>query len=171
MTPGLRQRLARSLDSRLITRPLTVVLTILVFWRPALKASLSAQQSGDQAQGSRETEKGLIYQRRVQLPQGSALPGIIMTEFFTDGALAAGGANLAVYDNRNSPVPWRILQAGPGDLCRIAFQTVPKQHLYKIHYGGKGEPQQATPLDKPSRPLARDPPLAELRSQFAGLPS
>ncbi len=32
-----------------------------------------------------------------------------------------------------------MLQAGPGDYCRIAFQTIPKQHLYKIYYGGKAE--------------------------------
>ena len=65
-----------------------------------------------------------------------------MTEFFTNGELKAPGANLAVHDSRHNPVPWRILQLGPGDFCRIAFQTVPKQHLYKIYYGGKGEPEK-----------------------------
>jgi hypothetical protein len=63
-----------------------------------------------------------------------------MTEFFTHGALAENGSNLAVTDSQHNLVPWQVLQAGPGDLCRIAFQTIPKEHLYKIYYGGTGNP-------------------------------
>ncbi len=62
-----------------------------------------------------------------------------MTEFFTHGELDEKAESLAVYDGRHEPVSWRILQVGPGDYCRIAFQTTPKQHLYKIYYGGKAE--------------------------------
>jgi tetratricopeptide (TPR) repeat protein len=107
--------------------------------------NLSAQQTEEWAQNVAETEKGLIYQRRVQLPQGTALPAIVMTEFLTHGELAAMGANLAVYDSRRNPVPWRVLQYGPGDYCRLAFQTVPRQHIYKVYYGGKGQPDQPPP--------------------------
>ena len=70
-------------------------------------------------------------------------PPIVMTEFFTHGELDARGSNLAVYDGRHNPVPWRLLQVGPGDFCRIAFQTVPRQYLYKIYYGGKAAPGQS----------------------------
>lgn len=63
-----------------------------------------------------------------------------MTEFFTNGELS--GSSLAVHDSRRNAVPWRILQLGPGDFCRLAFQTVPKQHLYKIYYGDKSEPEK-----------------------------
>ena len=58
--------------------------------------------------------------------------------------------------------PGGMLQSGPGDYCRIAFQTIPKQHLYKIYYGGKGETGKTARLDQLGRPAARDPPLDEL---------
>lgn len=82
-------------------------------------------------------DDGLIYQRKVQLPQGSTPPVIVVTEFLTGGELDPDGRNLAVQDGKGQPVPWTVLQAGPGDVCRLAFQTVPKQHAYKILYGGK----------------------------------
>jgi TolA-binding protein len=121
-----------------------VLLAILAVGPAVLTASLGAQEGSEstQAQGPSEAEKGLIYQRRVQLPQGVPLPAVVMTEFFTHGELDAKGASLAVHDNRRNPVPWRVLQVGPGDYCRIAFQTVPKQSLYKIYYGPRAEPQK-----------------------------
>ena len=100
------------------------------------------EQAGEPAQETAETGSGLIYQRKVQLPQGPALPAIVMTEFFTNGELSASSSSIVVHDSRRNAVPWRILQLGPGDFCRLAFQTVPKQHLYKIYYAGKGEPEK-----------------------------
>jgi TolA-binding protein len=123
---------------------------VLAVWALAIGPNLSGQEPKEPAPGPTETESGLVYQRKVQLPQGSALPGIIMTEFFSQGALEPRGANLAVYDNRNSPVPWRILQSGPGDFCRIAFQIVPRQHVYKIYYGGKVAPPKAPEWTNPA---------------------
>ncbi len=73
----------------------------------------------------------------MQIPQHEALPAVVTTEFFTHGELDEKGESLAVYDARHEPVSWRLLQVGPGDYCRIAFQTVPRQHLYKIYYGDK----------------------------------
>jgi len=64
-----------------------------------------------------------------------------MTEFFTNGELSASGSSIVVHDSRRNAVPWQILQLGPGDFCRLAFQTA-KQHLYKIYYAGKGEPEK-----------------------------
>lgn len=117
----------------------------LVFQLVCLSPMLSAQQPGESSSGPAEAEAGLPCQRRVQLPQTGTLPAIVMTEFLTQGALAKGGTNLAVHDNRNSPVPWQILQAGPGDYCRIAFQTAPRQHAYKIYYGGKDQTEKSPP--------------------------
>src|SRR6516165_4631252 len=84
-----------------------------------------------------------IYQRKVQLPQSSPLPAIVMTEFFTLGELDAKGEKLSVQDGRRNPVPWKILQVGPGDVCRIAFQAVPRQNVYRINYGAKGPAAQS----------------------------
>ena len=85
-----------------------------------------------------------------------------MTEFFTQGTLASGGANLAVHDNRNSPVPWRILQSGPGDYCRIAFQTAAKQHALQDFLWRQGRAAEIPSLDRLGRAPARDPTLEEL---------
>ena len=100
---------------------------------------LRAQEIGRTARESGEAEQRTYYQRKVQVPQHATLPAVVMTEFFTHGELDERAESLAVYDGRHEPVSWRILQVGPGDYCRIAFQTTPKQHLYKIYYGGKAE--------------------------------
>jgi tetratricopeptide (TPR) repeat protein len=125
------------MKGNLVNRSWLVLLNLI-----ALSSSLLARQAGESAQEEGQAEKGLVYQRKVQLPQGSVLPAIVMTEFLTHGELDARGGNLAVFDGRRNPVPWKVLQAGPGDFCRLAFQTVPKQYLYKIHYGGKTEMEQ-----------------------------
>jgi tetratricopeptide (TPR) repeat protein len=75
--------------------------------------------------------------RRVTLPPGIAVPGVLVAEFLAHGELAADGSNLAVYDGTDHVVPWRVLQAGPGDICRVAFQTHPHIRDYRIFYGGK----------------------------------
>jgi len=128
--------------SEWVVRRRVVALAILAFLVAGPGGNLPAQQAEEPAQETAESGSGLIYQRKVQLPQGPALPAIVMTEFFTNGELSATGADLVVHDSRRNLVPWRILQLGPGDFCRLAFQTVPKQHLYKIYYGGKAEPEK-----------------------------
>ena len=127
-----------------VDRRRVVALAILAFLAAGPAGNLPAQQAGEPGQETADSGSGLIYQRKVQLSQGPAFPAIVMTEFFTNGELSASvsSANLAVHDSRRNPVPWRILQLGPGDFCRLAFQTVPKQHLYKIFFGGKAEPEK-----------------------------
>lgn len=98
-----------------------------------------AQEIGKPALGSGEPERAASYQRKVQIPQRAIFPAVVTTDFFTHGELDEKGTNLAVYAGRRDLVSWRVLQAGPGDYCRIAFQTIPKQYLYKIYYGGKAE--------------------------------
>src|ERR1039458_6154268 len=77
------------------------------------------------------------YHRSGRVPTAPEQPAVVVTQFFTHGQLAARGENLAVFDGRHKPVPWRVLQVGPGDFCRIAFQTVAKQRSYTIYYGSK----------------------------------
>ena len=38
-------------------------------------------------------------------------------------------------------VPCRILQLGPGDYCRLAFQTIRGQKSYEVLYGGDAAPE------------------------------
>jgi len=85
------------------------------------------------------------YHRNVRVPTAPAQPVVVVTEFFTHGQLAARGENLAVFDGRHELVPWRVLQVGPGDFCRIAFQTVARQRSYTIYYGGKSTPREPPP--------------------------
>src|SRR5208282_2462475 len=85
---------------------------VLTFLAAGPGGNLPAQQAQEPAQETAETGSGLIYQRKVQLPQGQTLPAIVMTEFFTNGELSATGGNLVVHDSRRNPVPWRLLQLG-----------------------------------------------------------
>ena len=102
----------------------------------ALAAGAHAQETGaeppDQAAAAR-----FGYHRSVRLPAAAAEPAVVVTQFFTHGELDPGGLNLAVFDGRHKPVPWRMLQVGPGDFCRLAFQPAPRQSDYTIYYGGK----------------------------------
>ena len=43
---------------------------------------------------------------------------------------------MLVAARNNEVVPLRILQVGPGDFCRLAFQTIQGQSEYEIFYGG-----------------------------------
>ena len=48
------------------------------------------------------------------------------------------GRNVVVLTAKGQKaVPSRVLQVGPGDYCRLAFQTVPGQTAYEVFYGGE----------------------------------
>jgi hypothetical protein len=87
-------------------------------------------------------------QRTVQLPSGASQPAVVVTEFFTQGQLRPDGKNLAVSDNHRL-VPWRLLQVGPGDYCRVAFQPVRGQKSYTVSYGGLGA-EKSPPWTSPA---------------------
>jgi PKD repeat protein len=82
-------------------------------------------------------------QRTVTIPAGKTY-SVVVTEFLHHGEIASDGKNLIVL-SKNKTVPYRVLQVGPGDFCRVAFQTVRGQNEYDILYGGKpsGEPSPA----------------------------
>ncbi len=75
------------------------------------------------------------FHRQIHL-NGTEVPPVISAEFFTHGALAADASNLRVVDGRRRPVPWKMLQTGPGDFAHVAIQTVPHVNSYQIEYGG-----------------------------------
>lgn len=75
------------------------------------------------------------FHRPIRLG-GQDVPPVVVSEFFTHGALAPDGSNLRVVDGRRRAVPWRLLQVGPGDFVRVAVQTVPRVNGYQVEYGG-----------------------------------
>jgi PKD repeat protein len=75
-------------------------------------------------------------QRPVRIPPDRRY-SVVVVEFYHHGEIRAGGANVLVATERLRPVPTRVLQLGPGDFCRLAFQTDPSESSYLILYGGE----------------------------------
>ena len=69
---------------------------------------------------------------------------VVVAEFYHHGQIDPQGRNVFVAAADRDPVPTKVLQLGPGDFCRIAFQTVDKERDYEILYGG--DPPDATKL-------------------------
>lgn len=99
-------------------------------------------------------------QRTVTIPPGKPF-SIIVTEFLHHGELAPDGKNLAVVGG-SKIVPFRVLQVGPGDFCRIAFQPVRGQNEYDILYGGEDKTKKPSD-DPPPAWTATDGLLLETR--------
>ncbi len=72
--------------------------------------------------------------RSVTVPAGKQY-SVIVTEFFHQGEIRPDGKNVVVMA-QNRPAPMRVLQVGPGDFCRLAFQPLQGQSEYDIYYGG-----------------------------------
>jgi TolA-binding protein len=86
--------------------------------------------------------------RLVQIESDAGkVPPIAVVEFLGHGKLTDQAANVAVFDLKG-PIPWRILQAGPGDFCRVAFQTASKAGQYQVYYGGV-EPETSPVWSEP----------------------
>jgi tetratricopeptide (TPR) repeat protein len=80
--------------------------------------------------------------RQVALPGGKNY-SIVVVEFLHHGEINANGRNVIVAAQNKQLVPLRILQLGPGDFCRLAFQTIKGQSDYGVFYGG--EPPRDNP--------------------------
>ena len=61
---------------------------------------------------------------------------VVVAEFYHHAEIDPDGRNVLVAVANHDPVPTKVLQLGPGDFCRIAFQTVDHQRDYEILYGG-----------------------------------
>jgi len=68
---------------------------------------------------------------------------VVVTEIFHHGQINPEGSNVVVCARNRELVPSRVLQLGPGDFCRLAFQTVKGQESYEVFYGG--DPPKDTP--------------------------
>lgn len=84
-------------------------------------------------------------QRLVRLTRETGHPEVVVLRFFTHGEMRPDGTNLAVLTQANRPVSWRLLQVGPGDLCRVAFQTTRVDKVYRVCYGGPPFAEKAPP--------------------------
>lgn len=82
--------------------------------------------------------------RELLVPPGKSY-AIIVTEFFHHGQIAPDGRNVVVSTRSQQIVPSRILQLGPGDFCRLAFQTAGNHNAYEILYGGDPPPTDVIP--------------------------
>ncbi|MHB8902321.1 MAG: PA14 domain-containing protein, partial [Thermoguttaceae bacterium] len=74
--------------------------------------------------------------RPIRLPDEKNLE-IGVAEFHHHGLLNPDGKNVLVLTADRKPTPTRVLQQGPGDLCRVAFQTAAPQREYLLFYGGQ----------------------------------
>ena len=81
--------------------------------------------------------------RSVMVPSGKGYT-IAVAEFFHHGEIRPDGSNvLVIAKNSKEMAPMRVLQLGPGDFCRVAFQTVKGQAEYELLYGG--DPPKESP--------------------------
>jgi TolA-binding protein len=62
-------------------------------------------------------------------------PSAVVIEFFHHGQINPDGRNVVVAA-KTQLAPCRVLQLGPGDFCRLAFQPVKGQLEYDVLYGG-----------------------------------
>jgi TolA-binding protein len=105
-----------------------------------------------QAQGTRWYGKDHTLCHFVEV---EGTPRIVVVEFLTHGELRPDAKNLTVLDRMNRVVPFRVLQVGPGDFCRLAFATVAGSKDYRIYHGGP-PPDQAPPSWTPDTGLVVD---------------
>jgi tetratricopeptide (TPR) repeat protein len=94
--------------------------------------------------------------RQVAVPGGKNY-SIVVVEFYHHGEIKPDGGNVVVAAQNRDLVPFRILQLGPGDFCRLAFQTIKGQSDYGVFYGGD------PPRDKPPAWTCGDGLLLETR--------
>lgn len=80
--------------------------------------------------------------REVTLPAGKEF-NVVVVEFLHHGQIEPGGKNVAVAARGEKLVPSRVLQLGPGDFCRLAFETIRGQKRYEIFYGGDASKLEA----------------------------
>ncbi len=114
---------------------------ILVAW--ALAAALG-QPARLPAQSFRREGVEFNAMRRVEAPQDKQY-SVLVAQFFHHGEIADDGRNVVVSTRDQKLVPSRVLQLGPGDYCRLAFQTAEGQSSYEILYGGAPPPEDAVP--------------------------
>ncbi|GAB4132167.1 PKD domain-containing protein [Thermopirellula anaerolimosa] len=104
---------------------------------------LAATGSPALGQNFRRGGQEFLYLRPIALPADASAP-IVVVEFYHHGAISSDGKNVIVATGNELP-PMRVLQLGPGDFCRLAFQTISTRAPYEILYGGPAFPDDRRP--------------------------
>jgi tetratricopeptide (TPR) repeat protein len=113
-----------------------------------LAAVLAAPARADQAPWL--TSQDWLVRRVVDLkPEATGRSGeeVGVCTFYSGGLVKADGSDIRVAVEGRRPVSHRILQRGPGDLVRIAFEVLPSETRYYIYYGNQKAPAPAKALD------------------------
>ncbi len=94
--------------------------------------------------------------REINVPSAALKCPVLVTAFLheglidldskTDPCAENAGKTVIVVDKKKKVVPFRVLQLGPGDFCRIAIQAEEKNNEYTVYYGCAGA---VTPIDVP----------------------
>ena len=115
-----------------------------------LLAAGACLAAGEPACGQRLKwhDAGFAFRRTMDLPPASESLEIVVCDFFTQGSLTAAAPSVEVYASRRR-VAFAVLQIGPGDLCRVAFQPLAGESRYAIYYGGKGTNEEPPPAWAP----------------------
>lgn len=100
----------------------------------ALVLPLAAAVSPAHAQSFRRGAQEFNAVRTISIPPGKFTIGVF--DFMHHGEVNSTGSNVVVYNRGGQAVPMRVLQIGPGDLCRVAFQLTPGVGSYDVCYGG-----------------------------------
>jgi len=85
-------------------------------------------------------DKTFRYRRKVEVaPRQIREPEGAIASFLTHGQMDDQNDKVVVVA-AGRLVPFRVVQRGPGDICKVIFQTVPNWRHYTIYYGAKTLP-------------------------------
>jgi len=118
-------------------RPLLALTVVALVTAPICPTRLAAQSF---RRGGVEFEA----MRTVDVPQDKNY-SVVVAQFFHHGQISPDGRNVVVSAHDQKLVPARVLQLGPGDYCRLAFETVGGQFSYEVLYGGQPPEEGAVP--------------------------
>lgn len=106
---------------------------------------LSACLLGGSAHGQvfRRGGQEFAYLRPVELAASGGAT-IAVVEFYHHGQIDPQGRNVVAAAG-NDVLPTRVLQLGPGDFCRLAFQIATARGPFEILYGGAPFPEDRRP--------------------------
>ncbi len=132
--------------------PITKIIAV----RIATIAVILASINGALAQSFRRGGTEFNAVRSVFVPARKTYT-VVVVEFLHHGEISPDGRNVLVAARNKKAVPFRVLQVGPGDFCRMAFQTIKGQSAYDVFYGGD------PPRDEPPAWTCHDGLLLETR--------
>jgi len=82
-------------------------------------------------------------------PAGQKGVEVAVATFYTGGLARPGGADVRVAVQGRRLIKHRVLQAGPGDLMRVAFEVLPSLDRYYVYYGNpKAKAEEALEIQR-----------------------